>query len=97
MIGSPVGHADVITFTTHKTLRGPRGGAILMTEEHRKKLDSAVFPGGQGGPLMHQIAGKAAAFGEALGDGLQGVPEARSSTNARAHWAADSPRTASRS
>ena len=63
---SPVGHADVITMTTHKTLRGPRGGMILCSNEIAKKIDSAVFPGGQGGPLMHQIAGKAVAFGEAL-------------------------------
>jgi len=63
---SPVGHADVLTMTTHKTLRGPRGGMILSTEEITKKIDSSVFPGGQGGPLMHQIAGKAVAFGEAL-------------------------------
>lgn len=63
---SPVGHADVLTMTTHKTLRGPRGGMILSTEEIAKKIDSSVFPGGQGGPLMHQIAGKAVAFGEAL-------------------------------
>ncbi len=66
VIPSPVGHADVLTMTTHKTMRGPRGGLILCTEEIRKKIDSSVFPGGQGGPLMHQIAGKAVAFGEAL-------------------------------
>ena len=63
---SPVGHADVLTMTTHKTLRGPRGGLILTTEDLSKKVNSSVFPGGQGGPLMHQIAGKAVAFGEAL-------------------------------
>lgn len=63
---SPVGHADVLTMTTHKTLRGPRGGLILSTEELTKKVNSSVFPGSQGGPLMHQIAGKAVAFGEAL-------------------------------
>ena len=63
---SPAGHADVITMTTHKTLRGPRGGLILTTQELAKKVNSSVFPGGQGGPLMHQIAGKAVAFGEAL-------------------------------
>ena len=63
---SPVGIADFITSTTHKTLRGPRGGFILMKEQHAKAVNSAVFPGLQGGPLMHVIAAKAVAFGEAL-------------------------------
>jgi glycine hydroxymethyltransferase len=64
---SPVPHAHVTTTTTHKTLRGPRGGMILsMDEELGKKINSAVFPGLQGGPLMHVIAAKAVAFGEAL-------------------------------
>ena len=64
---SPVGVAQFITSTTHKTLRGPRGGIILTDAEHEKAINSAVFPGLQGGPLMHVIAAKAAAFGEALG------------------------------
>jgi glycine hydroxymethyltransferase len=63
---SPVGVADFSTSTTHKTLRGPRGGLILMKSEHEKAINSAVFPGLQGGPLMHVIAAKAAAFGEAM-------------------------------
>ncbi len=62
---SPVPYADVVTFTTHKTLRGPRGGAIVCREEHAKAIDSAVFPGLQGGPLEHVIAAKAVAFREA--------------------------------
>ncbi len=63
---TPFGHADIVTTTTHKTLRGPRGGMIFMTPELEKKINSAVFPGTQGGPLMHVIAAKAVAFGEAL-------------------------------
>ena len=63
---SPVGIADFVTTMTHKTLRGPRGGLILMRGEHEKAINSAVFPGLQGGPLMHIIAAKAVAFGEAL-------------------------------
>lgn len=63
---SPVPYADFVTTTTHKTLRGPRGGAILCKEEHAKKVDKAIFPGVQGGPLMHVIAAKAVAFHEAL-------------------------------
>ena len=63
---NPVPHADVVTSTTHKSLRGPRGGFILMKAEHEKVINSAVFPGLQGGPLMHVIAAKAVAFGEAL-------------------------------
>jgi len=63
---SPVPHADFVTTTTHKTLRGPRGGLVLCRAQHAKALDSAVFPGGQGGPLMHIIAAKAVCFGECL-------------------------------
>jgi len=62
---SPVPFADVVTFTTHKTLRGPRAGCILSREEHAKAIDKAVFPGLQGGPLMHVVAAKAVAFREA--------------------------------
>jgi glycine hydroxymethyltransferase len=63
---NPVPHADIVTSTTHKSLRGPRGGIILMKAEHEKAINSAIFPGLQGGPLMHVIAGKAVAFKEAL-------------------------------
>ena len=63
---SPVPHADFVTTTTHKTLRGPRGGLILCRAAHAKAIDSAMFPGGQGGPLMHVIAAKAVCFGECL-------------------------------
>ena len=65
---SPVPYADVVTTTTHKTLRGPRGGLILAKEEYAKVLNKAIFPGNQGGPLMHTIAAKAVCFGEALTD-----------------------------
>ena len=68
---NPVPHADVVTSTTHKSLRGPRGGIILMKAEHEKAINSAVFPGLQGGPLMHVIAAKAIAFKEALEPGFR--------------------------
>lgn len=63
---NPVPHADFVTSTTHKSLRGPRGGVIMMKAEHEKIINSAIFPGLQGGPLMHVIAGKAVAFKEAM-------------------------------
>jgi glycine hydroxymethyltransferase len=72
---NPVPHADVVTTTTHKTLRGPRGGAILMKAEHEKALNSAIFPGLQGGPLMHVIAAKATAFKEASTQGFKDYQE----------------------
>ena len=63
---SPVPHSDIVTTTTHKTLRGPRGGLILCREEHRKAVNRSLFPGVQGGPLMHVIAAKAVCFEEAM-------------------------------
>ena len=72
---NPFPHADVVTTTTHKTLRGPRGGLILCREEHAKAIDKAVFPGTQGGPLMHVIAAKAVAFQEALDPGFRQYTE----------------------
>jgi len=68
---NPVPHADIVTSTTHKSLRGPRGGIILMKAEHEKAINSAVFPGLQGGPLMHVIAAKAVAFKEASEPGFK--------------------------
>jgi len=68
---SPVPYADVVTTTTHKTLRGPRGGLILCKQEFAKQIDKAVFPGTQGGPLMHVIAAKGVAFKEALSDSFK--------------------------
>jgi glycine hydroxymethyltransferase len=68
---NPVPHADVVTSTTHKSLRGPRGGIILMKSVHEKAINSAIFPGLQGGPLMHVIAAKAVAFKEALQPGFK--------------------------
>jgi glycine hydroxymethyltransferase len=72
---SPVPHADFVTSTTHKSLRGPRGGIILCKEEFAKRIDSQVFPGIQGGPLMHVIAAKAVCFGEALKPGFKEYQE----------------------
>lgn len=72
---SPVPYADFVTTTTHKTLRGPRGGAILCKEKYAKAIDKAIFPGIQGGPLMHIIAAKAVSFGEALEDNFKSYQE----------------------
>ncbi len=72
---NPVPYADFVTTTTHKTLRGPRGGAILCKEEYAKKIDKAIFPGLQGGPLMHVIAAKAVSFKEALTDEFKDYQE----------------------
>ncbi|MBU9724370.1 MULTISPECIES: serine hydroxymethyltransferase [Bacillaceae] len=72
---SPVPFADFVTTTTHKTLRGPRGGMILCKEEFAKKIDKAIFPGLQGGPLMHVISAKAVALGEALGEEFKAYSE----------------------
>jgi glycine hydroxymethyltransferase len=72
---NPVPHADVVTSTTHKTLRGPRGGLILMKAEHEKAINSAIFPGLQGGPLEHVIAAKAVAFKEAMGKEFKAYQE----------------------
>jgi glycine hydroxymethyltransferase len=90
---SPVPHADVVTSTTHKTLRGPRGGIIMAGENEalEKKLNSLVFPGTQGGPLMHVIAAKAVAFKEALEPGFKAYQE-QVVANARAMVAALSER-----
>jgi glycine hydroxymethyltransferase len=79
---NPVPHADVVTSTTHKSLRGPRGGIILMKPEHEKAINSAVFPGLQGGPLMHVIAAKAVAFHEAMQPSFK-VYQQQVITNAR--------------
>lgn len=84
---SPVPYADFVTTTTHKTLRGPRGGLILCKEAHAKKIDSAVFPGTQGGPLMHVIAAKAICFKEAAGDAFKAYQQ-QVAANAKALAAA---------
>ena len=80
---SPVPHAALVTSTTHKTLRGPRGGIVLARQDVAEKLDKAIFPGLQGGPLMHVIAAKAACFGEALTPGFTAYQQ-RVVANARA-------------
>ena len=81
---NPVPHADFVTTTTHKSLRGPRGGVILMKAEFEKQINSAIFPGIQGGPLMHVIAGKAVAFKEALSPEFKEYQQRSSKT--RACW-----------
>jgi glycine hydroxymethyltransferase len=73
-IPSPVPYADVVSFTTHKVLRGPRGGMIVCKEELAKRIDKAVFPFAQGGPLMHAVAAKAVALKEALQPEYQATP-----------------------
>jgi glycine hydroxymethyltransferase len=80
---NPVPHADIVTCTTHKTLRGPRGAMIMCKAEHQKAIDKSVFPGWQGGPLMHSIAAKAVAFKEAAGDEFRAY-SAQTVANARA-------------
>ena len=91
---SPVGIADVVTLTTHKTLRGPRGGAILSTAELGPRIDKAIFPGLQGGPLEHVIAGKAVAFREAMHPSFSDLRRTRSWPTPR-RWPRPSPGTAS--
>jgi len=88
---SPIEHADFVTTTTHKTLRGPRGGLILCKAQHAKALDSAVFPGAQGGPLMHVIAAKAVCFAQALSPEFKSYSE-QIVKNSRALCAAMSSR-----
>jgi glycine hydroxymethyltransferase len=80
---SPVPYADFVTTTTHKTLRGPRGGMILCKEQYAKQIDKSVFPGVQGGPLMHVIAAKAVALGEALTDDFKAYSQAIINNSAR--------------
>jgi glycine hydroxymethyltransferase len=85
---SPVPHADFVTSTTHKSLRGPRGGIILCKAKYAKKIDGRVFPGVQGGPLMHVIAAKAVCFGEALSPASRNIRRRSSRTprRCRRHW-----------
>ena len=90
---TPVPHADVSTMTTHKTLRGPRGGLIVCGADWIKQINSAIFPGGQGGPFMHVIAAKAVALREALAAGLRGLRSARRART-RAPWPRSSRRAA---
>ena len=80
---SPVPHCDFVTTTTHKTLRGPRGGLILCRADDAKALNSSVFPGNQGGPLMHVIAAKAVAFARGAAARVQAPTSSRSSPTRR--------------
>ena len=93
---SPVPHADFVTTTTHKTLRGPRGGMVLCREQYAKDLDRTVFPGVQGGPLMHIIAAKAVCFKEAADAGVRGL-SAAGRRPTRSGWPRRSPPRASAS
>ena len=93
---NPVPHADFVTTTTHKSLRGPRGGVILMKAEFEKQINSAIFPGIQGGPLMHVIAAKAVAFKEALSPEFKTYQQARGRQRARAGRNAGEARPAHR-
>ena len=94
---SPVPHADVVTTTIHKTLGGARGGMILCREEHAKKINSAVFPGQQGGPLEHVIAGKAVALKIAATDAFRSASSARSTARGGRARSCSAPATASAS
>ena len=97
---SPIPYADIVTTTTHKTLRGPRGAMIMCKEEYRRKIDSAVFPRMQGGPMMHVIAAKAVAFKEALQPEFKMLSKARTrrpvdrvtSSALRRSWTANTSR-----
>ena len=96
-IPSPVPYADVVTFTTHKVLRGPRGGMIVCKAEHAAKLDKAVFPMMQGGPLMHAVAAKAVDLKECVDARVPGVRRDRSSPTRRRSPQASRPRACGRS
>ena len=90
---NPVEYADIVTTTTHKTLRGPRGGMILCKEQYAKAIDKAIFPGTQGGPLEHIIAAKAVAFKEAASDDFKNINRRLLKTPRR--WRTNLPRVAS--
>ena len=90
---SPVPYADFVTTTTHKTLRGPRGGMILCKEKYAKAIDKAIFPGTQGGPLEHVIAGKAVCLKEAMGPEFKAYQH-QISSSMRAQWRMNSQKKA---